>query len=252
MRALLARLEPRRSRLVAAAALGLVATAGVAGLLVGRMHTAAEPPCRDAARELAAVWNEPRRAALGAAFAAARVPRAGEAWQRVERELASYAKRWSAMRTEACEACRVRGVESEALLDRRMACLDERLRSFDALATLLLHPDADAIELAPDAARGLPALERCADARWLADGPPPPRALAAELARIEQLGPLGRVEEAATAAEKLVAAARKAGDRGMLARSLELAGLYETQAGDFDRARKTLREAALAAEAARD
>jgi hypothetical protein len=44
-----------------------------------------------------------------------------------------YSGRWVAMHGDACAATRVRGEESEALLDRRMLCLDARLADVRAL-----------------------------------------------------------------------------------------------------------------------
>jgi tetratricopeptide (TPR) repeat protein len=248
MRVVGRKLVPPRTAFYAAAAIALTATAAI-GLAIGRADHEVCPHVDQHA------WDDSRRDAVHDAFGASGVAYAPSAWERLDHKLTDYMREWTAMRTDACEACRVRGEQSPALMDRRMACLDTRLRAVDQLAQILEHPDADAIERASDAAEGLPAIARCGDPRWLADAEPmtpQAEALATEQARIEALGGLGKIPEAAEAIERLVIAARAVGHRATLAHALSLAGMYETQAGDFERAQATLEASILAAEAGHD
>ena len=58
---------------------------------------------------------------------------------------------WSNQYKDACEATRVRGETSEDVLDLRMACLGDRLKELSALASVMEHPDNDAVQEAPRA-----------------------------------------------------------------------------------------------------
>ena len=64
-----------------------------------------------------------------------------DTWARVEGHLDAYADAWVAARTDACEATH-RGEQSPALLDLRMACLDERRTQLNATVEELAHADA--------------------------------------------------------------------------------------------------------------
>jgi tetratricopeptide (TPR) repeat protein len=120
------------------------------------------------------VWDAERKAQLAAA---------GLPWPAIERTLDRYAAAWTAMHREACEATRVRGEQSEDLLDRRMACLDERLRALRAVGGALAGARA---EDAVRAAASLPRIELCADAAHLRGGVAPP-ADPAMIARLEPI-----------------------------------------------------------------
>lgn len=70
------------------------------------------------------------------AFQATGKPYADGAFSATRAALDLYASGWVMMRTEACEATRLRGDQPEAVMGLRMACLDERLRSLAALTRL--------------------------------------------------------------------------------------------------------------------
>ncbi len=146
-----------------AAGLGL-ALAGAAGVFAG------PPLCVDAGAPLAEVWGAGRRSQVAAAFARACADEGAcppESHARTQALLDDYAGAWAAMRASACEATHVHGVQSAALLDRRMACLDQRARSLDALVDVLVAADAVVAERAPVAAAALPSLASCADVAHL-------------------------------------------------------------------------------------
>jgi hypothetical protein len=79
------------------------------------------------------------------------------------------------MYRDVCEATHVRHQQSPAVLDLRMACLEERRTAFAALTNILASADRDLVTRAVDGANGLPALERCADVKELESVVQPPR-----------------------------------------------------------------------------
>jgi eukaryotic-like serine/threonine-protein kinase len=164
--------DPRRRRWAAVAIAGGLGAVGAAVWLARTPETS--PPFREAARHLEGVWDEARAARVAEAMRTTGSPVAEETVTRVRERLQRHADGWVAMRTESCEATRVRGEQSEALLDLRNACLDERLRRVDDLVAVLERADAAVVERAVAAVAELPSLEACADAVALRSGLPPP------------------------------------------------------------------------------
>src|SRR4029079_13821214 len=134
MNALLAALrsDPGRRRARAAIIAATVVALAGAGALIAR---GSDPRllCTGAEQRWAGVWEPARAQLVEAAFAASHKPYAAAAYTTVARTLDAYRGGWIAMHTEACEATRVRGEQTEDLLERRMLCLDARLRDARAL-----------------------------------------------------------------------------------------------------------------------
>ena len=160
---------------------------GLVGLLGGWLLAATPGVCPDPAAALRGVWDDARRAEIGAAILATRLPFAGATWQHLERELADYADTWRATHADACAAHRDRR-QSDTLYDLRMRCLERARTGLAALVEVLAHIDAEALQGAPLATGALPPLAACADLDGLlADPLRPPRdpARAAAVARAE-------------------------------------------------------------------
>jgi tetratricopeptide (TPR) repeat protein/predicted Ser/Thr protein kinase len=166
------------------------------------------PLCTGAESRLLGVWDGPRKQASHNAFTATKLPYAGEAWRRVEILLDDYSREWVAMRTDACEATRKRGDQSEAVMDLRMMCLSQRLQELKAAVDVLTP------EKGVEIAAGLPALSVCADVEALKNGLRPPRdtapveAVRGEIARARALEESGRYREGLPLAESALSAAR--------------------------------------------
>ncbi|WP_164020726.1 serine/threonine-protein kinase [Pyxidicoccus trucidator] len=206
--------EQRRSnRRGALAALGLLtaATAGI-GLFLHRQSQV----CAGADSLVASVWGPAARQKLEAAFHATGRPFASESAHGVTRLLDAYAGGWARLHTEACEATRVRGEQTEELLSLRMVCLERRRKSLGALVDLLTSADGKVVERAVDAASALPGFEECRDIESLAEQPALP-ADPLRRAAIEQLG-------------AQLAQVRVLLDAGRYAQGLELARKLEPQA----------------------
>jgi tetratricopeptide (TPR) repeat protein len=151
---------------------------GLAGTSVAALAAFAlldEPrPCRDAAAQLQGIWDEPRTKAAEAAFGRSDAVFAGDTWQRVQPDLDAYAQAWIAMHSDACEATAVRGEQSAAVLDLRMACLQRARADLRATTDLIVEADVQTIDRAQDLVGGLPPLATCGDLDALQSGIPPP------------------------------------------------------------------------------
>ena len=136
MRAMLAALgrDPRRT----AWRLGL-ATAGVLLTAAVVAFRPAGSPCDGGSAELAAAFGPARRTALRNGLLASGVLEAPALADRTLAAIDAYAARFGAAHLEACEATRVRGVQSEELLDVRMECLAQNLRGLSTVTDLLAH-----------------------------------------------------------------------------------------------------------------
>ena len=205
LRALDLRALARRNRRVGAVVVGGLLAASVAGfVLAGPRET---PRCGGAEAALAGVWDPPQRARVATALALAGPAFASELWPRVAASLGSYAEGWKAVHRDACMSHQ-RGEQSAALLDLRMACLEQRRAALTEAVAVLTESDAAAMG-ALRVAQTLPTLARCSEASALATGVAPPEdpataagvaALRQALARAESLAQAGRVEEALTLA----------------------------------------------------
>ncbi len=255
MTALLDVLDRSRARPLRWAIVGasvLVATAATWRLA----HSSAPgPTCRGFEAQLAGLWDPPRRAALAKAFAATGLPYADAATAEVTRTLDRYASDWVAMRSDACEATRVRGEQSERMLDLRIACLDRRR---DALATVLdglaapgavLHATAAVHDLEPlDGCASTAALEAHGAplglvGRGLADG------LAHELATARGDEALGHYDRSAARAAEVAAKAAALGLRDLQCDALLVEAAADEELTAWGRADALFRDAALTAEA---
>ena len=246
-----------RNRVGVAVGAVALAAAGVTGIVLARGGDAAAPsPCKGASDQLAAVWNAPRKQAIASAFEATKQPFAADAWRGVEQRIDRYGASWVAMRTEACEATRVRGEQSEELLDLRIACLRTRLVELRSLADLFAAADATLVSRAATAAGSLASLDECADGKALLAPVRPPRdpraaSLEDQLAVTRAQLAAGKLSEAIESSEAAVEAARKLDHAPTLARALFALGAAQHGSGDREAAEPTLREAVRAAEAGR-
>ena len=184
-----------------------------------------------------------------------------EAVAAVASRLDEYTDRWATVHREVCEATRIRGEHSEALLDRQMACLRRRLRETDHLLALLAAGDRDLATSALDAVVGLDMPEVCADSTALVERLPLPEdeATRAALSELEDQLAAAAAEKLAgdyqTALDRLTEMAPQARELGYpptLAEVMILKGFVETELGLAEDAERSLREAFGAAEQGRD
>ncbi len=253
--------RPVSRAVVGVGALG-IAAAGLAWW-AGTTDAAAEgsrakpDPCQGARDRLTGVWDQPRRAELYASFRATGLSYAEDAADKVSAQLDDWAGEWTASRTDACVATRVRGDRSAELMDLSMACLDDRLANLDALVDALSAADAQVVENAVQSAWGLPALAPCADATYLRAAVRPPddpavastvEQLRTDLAAVRATVTTGKYGEGADAAVELVARTRPVGYEPLRAEVALMAGQALERAGRLAEVREYLEESLYAAE----
>jgi len=148
----------RRPLRLLTAAVGLAAIAGGIAVVATR-----DTVCTGAPEALGDAWNEARRGAVRDGLLAIDTPFAEPTSARAIEGLDIYAEQWVGMHEDACLATRVRGEQSEHVLDLRMACLAGRRRALVALADVLTVADESAAERAVEAVAHLPGIAACAD-----------------------------------------------------------------------------------------
>jgi len=243
-------------------AIGGSALAAAAAVTLLVLRPAPTRLCRGAEEVLAPAWSTAREEAVRAAFARLPNARAEETFFHARDVIDRYARSWLAMRTDACEATRVRGEQSEAAMDLRMACLAQRERELKATVDLLATPDDRTIDKAVEAAAQLTPVESCADVDALRAPFSPPRDEAQrtgveqvrrQVAELQAGYTVGRIEvEAAIAgATSLVDQAGRLGYEPVRAEALKLQGDIERVGEKPERAIDTLFRAAIVAERVR-
>jgi eukaryotic-like serine/threonine-protein kinase len=153
-----------------------VGALGLAGLAVHAWGTARAARCTDAAarEHLEGAWGDSRRAEVRAAVLGVGATYATEVATRTDEALDQYASAWTRMHVETCEATTVRGEQSAAVMDLRMACLHRAKVELGAVASVLAGADASTVPKAHEVVASLRPLARCADIDALqADVEPP-------------------------------------------------------------------------------
>jgi tetratricopeptide (TPR) repeat protein/tRNA A-37 threonylcarbamoyl transferase component Bud32 len=207
--------------------------------------------CMGFEARLAGIWDEATKSRAQAAFAATGLGYAEGSWRGASARLDDYTQRWVAARREACEATQ-RGEQSGALLDLRMACLDERLQHVKTTAELLAAPDEDVVRKAVEAVTSLPRLERCAEVDTLAAELPPPEdpAVAARVAALDEqriearaLQGAGKYDRGLEVATVVVTQAERLGHEPLQARAWLVLGRLQEKKGAYAEAEATLERA---------
>jgi tetratricopeptide (TPR) repeat protein/predicted Ser/Thr protein kinase len=236
-----------RRRWLAAAAIVLVTGALFSSL--GYFQARRVRLCGGGEEKLDSLWNAGRKQAIHAAFLATGASFAEAAWRTVEQTLDRYTAGWAGMRREACEATRLRGEQSESLLDRRMFCLDQHLQETAAVVDLFAHADGQIVEKAVVTAARLPGIENCADVEALTSKLPPPRdpalrsrvaAARTVLAGAQALTSAGKHVDALPKARQAADLARRTGYGPLEAEALYQLGLLQDLTNDSRGAEETM------------
>ncbi len=153
----------------------LAAAGATVALAVGWAATrGADALCTGTEKQLAGVWDDARRERVEATFLDGRIAYAADVWARVGPQIDAWATAWTQMHTDACEATRVRGDQSEAVMDLRIACLHRARTQLAAAVDVLADATPTAVENAHELVDALPALSRCADVEALQTDVPAP------------------------------------------------------------------------------
>jgi tetratricopeptide (TPR) repeat protein len=263
LRALLAELEkdPQPRRRLALLVVGVAAAVALWPLAYRRVVERQSLVCKGAERKLAGVWDDARRRDVARAFHATASPSADAAFAAAARALDAYARAWAGEHESACEATRLRGEQSETVLDLRVQCLEQRRQEADALVSLLARADKKLVDKAAEAAGALPPPSACGNVQALRSRPPPP----ADAARLRQIAALrktladvtalklaGRYRDARKRLEPLLAEARAQQYAPIEASVLVSMGEIESNLGNAKEAVPLLEQAAVAAQRAHD
>ena len=259
--------DPDRQRRRALVGVG-VGTLLLAGGAFGQraLERSGASLCRNPTERLAAAWElpgndpnvHPRHDAVRAAFVATGAPRAADIWDRTAGVLDGYARRWSALYTDACEATHARGEQSAEVLDLRMDCLNRNRDSLRALTDVFATADGNVVDHAIDAANALPELSRCSDVAVLRAVLPPPRNPAARqrldklrkrAAEVRALRDAGRWKEGIAKAVPLRDEAAALGYEPMIAEADSLLAWLHEALGNAPVAAEESERALWAAEA---
>ncbi|HYO55311.1 protein kinase domain-containing protein, partial [Archangium sp.] len=193
----------RRLWLSAAALFLLVAGSSV--LAWSAWHQRRAHLCTGGPEKLKGIWDAPRKTAIEKAFFATGRDYARDTWVRVREALDTYTTAWMDMHQDTCEATRLRGEQSEAVMSLRMACLEGRRQELAALTEVFTDADETVVEKAISATSSLRRLQGCADVEALmAEVKPPDDAptreavetARAQLARVKALTEAGKFKEA--------------------------------------------------------
>ncbi|HYV49134.1 MAG TPA: tetratricopeptide repeat protein [Myxococcaceae bacterium] len=232
----------------------------VAGALAAGAAFALRPEqrCTGGARALAGSWDDGRKDAVRRAFAAQ--PDGEAQFTRTAHVLDDYAQKWAAMRDDTCAATRIRGEQSESVMQLKMGCLDLRLHELQYLTTLFTTADAKLVERGVDAAGGLSSVRSCADATALTQEVPPPedpaarkaiQALKERLSEAKALRDAGLFKDALEKATADLKEARALRYKPVEAEAALLEGILFDKTGQHPHAVESLNAAVLAAEAGR-
>ncbi|MEM8931830.1 MAG: tetratricopeptide repeat protein, partial [Acidobacteriota bacterium] len=252
MHALLDALAPRprrRRRQLAAAVGAALVAAGVAWIARPAVE---DDACSGGAARMAEVWNPAARASLASGWGAAGGALGGAIFQGLDQRRDAWVERFA----ESCRATR-RGEQSEDLLDRRMACLEERRQELGWLLGELAG--GTSADLASRALAALPALDRCDDRAALSAptavvDAATERAVAdvrQQLAAVRVKRLVGRYDDAISTATDSVETARRLGYWPLIAESLFEQARSEEHGARPGGAVEVYRDALLAAEAGR-
>ena len=213
---LLAILE--RDRRVLRRRIGMLVVPLIAAIVAGvavraSMGPAAELPCQGAPRKLEGVWDTSGRAAVREAFLATGLPYAAGAFDQVAAHLDRRATEWASAHTQACEATRVRGEQTEEQLGQRMVCLERRLADLGALTRALSQADAAVVDNSARAVSDLAPVSDCANLESLSSMDPRPEdtatqeeitRIAGDLSGARAALAVGRYEDGLSRVEPLV------------------------------------------------
>ena len=254
---------PRRRRIWALSLLGalLVALGVLATLVLARNAGERGNPCTGAEGLFAETWSPQRQQAVERALMDSGMQEPAQQWQRVAKLVEDYGARWSVTRTEACEATRVRGEQSDELLDRRTICLDRRRKEVHELVSILGDADRELAQRAAEAVLALEPPEYC-DGKHLAGGrralpaDPATRLLVEELqdrlANLKAFYDMGRARQVRTQVQELASNARTTEHQPLIAASRLLEGRVLGHLNELEAAEQALIASWLAAEACGD
>ena len=244
--------DPRRKWARAGAAAVAVAVVATGVTVVARTQSRTRALCHGGEGRVESVWNPAVRDEVASAFTKTGVTYASTATATITRALDAYAHDWAAMDDDACAATRLRGDQSEDVLDLRTSCLSDRLKEMTALVDAVRHADVETVEQASRASHSLTPLADCADIGALRSPTPRPRDAAAatqvdelekQLAVVKAMYNVGKVSAAAKLGDALLVEATPLGYKPLIAEIHYWRGRAFAEKGDSDHSMPAFRDA---------
>ena len=216
--------------------------------------------CHGAEQLLAGAWDDHRRGEVRRAFRThGDLPFAETSLASTERALDGYAHAWAQARSDVCEATRVRGEQSETLMDERIACLDDRKRELASLVQEFARASPKTVELSVKATESLSRVDGCtsgkASLRPLSTDPTAVArldALREAVAEAKARADVGALQEASRTLTTALPDIHQAGDPSAPRRGRVLLGEIQRQGPEPGRAEESYLEAVWAAESGAD
>jgi tetratricopeptide (TPR) repeat protein/tRNA A-37 threonylcarbamoyl transferase component Bud32 len=256
----LARDPARTKRMIAVAALVVVAFAAVIYLGLVRDRGGAASACSTGDDRMAAIWDDGREAKLVDAFRTTDVNHWKTTADTVAKMLHERSTAWVSKHADVCEATSG-GEQSEAALDARMRCLDRRALELRATVERLLEADAELVDKAIKVVSDLPELGPCDDVENLLLIAPLPddverreriEAVQGRLEAARVVFNAGEYEDAKLALEAIIADAEQVGFPRLIADGKFLLARAAALVYDVAAAETLYNESIAAAAAARD
>jgi tetratricopeptide (TPR) repeat protein len=247
MTVLLAELSRDRTRTWrgAVVAAGLLLAFGVALSLGGEEPKLCEPDWA----AVADTWGPEQRQAVRVAFGKTSMQEADGVLAHTERSLDAYAQELVGARAQACEARWVARSQTDAQLELRHACLEQRERELGAVVDMLADADREVVLHSPELLAGLGDVGLCARVDLLEAGTPAPKDAEA-VARIAEVRRMiagahaardvGRIEEAKALTAAGWRSAKQLGYEPLLGALHSLDGQNLRTSRNFTEARKHL------------
>ncbi|HVI02362.1 MAG TPA: protein kinase [Enhygromyxa sp.] len=255
MTVLLAELGRDRTRnwRSAVAAGGVLVAFGLA-LLLG----ADEPKlCEADPASVADTWGAEQREAVRVAFDKTGLAEAGEVLAHTVQNLDDYAEALVDARAQTCEARWIDRSQTDAQMELRHACLEQRERELAAVVEVLADADRDVVLHSPELIAGLGDVGLCGRVDLLEAGTPAPKDAAAveRIAEVRRMiadahaaRHVGRIAEAKALTQSCIRAAERVGFEPLKGAVHHLAARNARLERDFAGARSHLLEALEIAE----
>ncbi len=229
---------------------GVLALAIALGAVVFAVNRTQE--CAPDASDLKGVWDDPARQDLRAAFERSGADDPSTVANRVIAVLNESAAKWTAMKTESCEATRIKKRQPEGDYKLRAECLDRRRSELRALAASLRVADKQVVGKAVAASYGLTNVAFCADVPMLQKSgglPDAPDARAkvldarTGLARASSLELVGKLPDSTAEAQHALDLARASSHEPTVAEALRVLGALKVEQNEHEQAERFLTEA---------
>ena len=231
---------------------GVVLLAGATAVVGHQLGRTEQRLCQDSERHVEDLWGPQRRQQVRTAILGTGLPYAEHTWSEVERRVDADLEQWVQTHQQTCEATRVRGEQSDELLDLRMSCLQEHLNEVSVVLGVLEESDPAVVQRAVTIVSELSGIDRCADVERLRATLPLPEDEQTR-ARVEELRNLmlqaqawqsvRRVEDARELAEEVLGEARSLGYEPLRVEALVTLGVVLENAGNFGESEIRLRRA---------